>query len=130
MSVMFILMNHELVQSQKEDALKTLKIDSFVLPPKNLQNLWEQIPPDKENIADIIEPILKWLANHSNQGDYILVHGDFGATFIIVSWALQHKRIPVYSTTYRKYENKTNENGEVVNVHTFKHVMFRRYRML
>jgi len=127
---MVVLMNHELIQSQKEDALNTLKVDTFIFLPSDLQKLWKQIPPDEEDITVIVEPIINWLSSNSKQGDYILVHGDFGATCVVVSWGLNNKRIPVYSTTQRIYQKTTNESGEIVNVHTFKHVMFRKYKMM
>ncbi|HOJ29924.1 MAG TPA: CRISPR-associated protein Csx20 [Spirochaetota bacterium] len=123
-------MNHRMTESQIEDAVNALKVEKFIFPPENLQKIWEQIPADNEDILDIVEPVLQWLLDNSNEGDYIFVQGDFGATLLVVSWAFKHDRIPVYSTTQRKYESTINEKGEVVNVHTFKHVRFRRYRMI
>jgi len=119
-----------MTESQIEDAVNALKVEKFIFPPENLQKIWEQIPADNEDILDIVEPVLQWLLDNSNEGDYIFVQGDFGATLLVVSWAFKHDRIPVYSTTQRKYESTINEKGEVVNVHTFKHVRFRRYRMI
>ncbi|HOM11356.1 MAG TPA: CRISPR-associated protein Csx20 [Spirochaetota bacterium] len=127
---MCVLMNHRMTESQIEDAVNALKVEKFIFPPENLQKIWEQIPADNEDILDIVEPVLQWLLDNSNEGDYIFVQGDFGATLLVVSWAFKHDRIPVYSTTQRKYESTINEKGEVVNVHTFKHVRFRRYRMI
>ncbi|MDH7553659.1 MAG: CRISPR-associated protein Csx20 [Spirochaetota bacterium] len=127
---MCVLMNHRMTESQNNDAVNALKVEKFIFPPENLQKIWEQIPADNEDILDIVEPVLQWLWDNSNEGDYIFVQGDFGATLLVVSWAFKHDRIPVYSTTQRKYESTINEKGEVVNVHTFKHVRFRRYRMI
>ncbi len=127
---LFVVINHELLQNQREDAVKTLHIDTFVFPPDHIQHIWQQIPPHNDIVIDVVKPIIEWLANNSVPDDYILVQGDFGATFLLVSWALHNHRIPIYSTTQRKYESRVNEKGEIVNVHVFKHVKFRRYVMI
>lgn len=130
MPSMFVLLNHHLTPSQEQEAKDRLQIDRIEYPPTEIQNIWNNIPPEREDIAPLISPICQWLETHSCSNDYIIVQGDCGATFMVVEWALRNGRIPLYSTTARRYESSTDESGNVINVHTFRHVIFRKYKRL
>ncbi|MCX7679140.1 MAG: CRISPR-associated protein Csx20 [Spirochaetes bacterium] len=128
MPALYFVFNHSILPSQKEDAKKTLHVDQIYELPQELKELWAQIPPEIDDITPHLAPIVEWLERKTSPGDYVLVQGDFGATYYVVRWAAKHGRIPVYSTSQRIYESKIDENGTVVNVHRFAHVRFRTYR--
>jgi hypothetical protein len=125
-SILF-LFNHTPTEIQLEDSRRSLGAKTVRLLPAELQNIWSQIAPQLEGISDWLEPIRRWVVENSQQGDYILIQGDFGATYLMVLFAMQRGLIPIYSTTDREVVEELGPEGSVNLVHRFKHVRFRRY---
>ena len=123
-----ILMNHEMTQEQRPDAIKMLGVAEFVEPPEEISNIWSAIPADVETIEAILSPVKVWLDSHANAGDVVLVQGDFGAVYHMVNHAFSKKLVPVYATTQRKVEEKVNDNGCVEITRVFRHQRFRLYQ--
>ena len=124
---LLLLLNHALTKPQEQDAKSSLQINQIIEPPKNIRELWRQVPPDIPSIAGYLQPIKKWLSESGKPGDFILVQGDFGATYIMVSHAFEYGLIPVYTTTFREAEERNKEDGMVEMTHRFRHQRFRRY---
>lgn len=124
---MFVLFNHQLNDLQRNDARRSLGVAEFVCPPPELQALWRQVPADLEAIAEYLSPLMDWMAKAGQVGDYVLIQGDFGATYMMVNFAFELGLVPVYSTTERQAEETVAEDGAVRLVHTFRHRRFRRY---
>ncbi len=123
-----VLLSHELTSAQKEDASVELGCEEFIFPPHNISSLWRSVPEEIPHISEFTLPIVKWLSESTEEGDYVFVAGDFGMTFFIVDWSLKNARVPLYSTSKRNYTyNHDRESGEIVNVHRFIHSMYRRY---
>jgi hypothetical protein len=95
--------------------------------PEPLQPVWNSVTPELEKIEDYLEPIRAWIAATAQAGDYILIQGDFGATYLMVKFAFERGLIPVYSTTKRVAYEEHESDGRVRLVHNFRHVRFRRY---
>jgi len=57
--------------------------------------------PELEDLRDYLNDILEWIDLNAQEGDYALIQGDYGATFIAVNHCLAKGIIPVYSTTHR-----------------------------
>lgn len=95
--------------------------------PADLKSIWCNIPPDAPRIAPLIQPILNWLAAKSRQGDYVLIQGDFGACFLMVTFAFEKGLTPVYAATQRKATETDDSDGGVHLTHHFKHRMFRQH---
>lgn len=129
MPSMFFVFNHTILPVQERDARDNLGVEHLYELPQELKIVWEKIPPENDDILSVVSPIIAWLDSHSLPGDYVLVQGDFGATFLVVGWALKHDRIPVYATTRRIFESRRDESGAVVNVHRFEHVRYRKYNL-
>jgi hypothetical protein len=85
------------------------------------------VPADLEGIDGYLAPIKDWLAQEGKAGDYILIQGDFGATWIMVNHAFKLGLVPVYSTTERQAEQTIAADGAVQLIHHFRHRRFRRY---
>ena len=85
---MFLLFSHSLTNAQKQNAINSFGIDEFVSLPKELQAMWSDVPPEKENVVDHVHPILNWLQREAIPGDIVLIQGDFGATHIKVAFEL------------------------------------------
>jgi len=124
---LYLLFNHELTSLQKEDALVSLGVERIRVPPPDLKSMWRRIPPDLPAIDSYLEPVREWLKGDAGKGDYVLIQGDFGACFIMVSFALEQGLIPVYSTTEREAVEEHRDDGTVKLTHQFKHRIFRRY---
>ncbi len=70
--------------------------------------------------------LMVWLDENASKGDYVLVQGDYGATFMIRTYCLKRKLIPVYATT-RRVAQEWNEGGKIITVRELEHANFRRY---
>jgi hypothetical protein len=124
---MFLIFSHRLTDMQKHQAETELGIEEFVYLPENLSQKWSNVPPDIETLDEYLHDLLAWLDGNSSEGDYVLVQGDYGATFMVVTYCLKRKLIPVYATT-RRVVRERNEGGKVITVREFEHVDFRRYK--
>ncbi len=120
---LFTLMSHAITETQREDARRTLGIDRFATVPSEH---WGAIPADAISVRPYTAGIKNWLDAHAVAGDVLLVQGDFGATVDMITYAKRRKIIPVYATTRRVVEERT-EGESVVTIRRFEHVRFREY---
>ena len=128
LSTFFLIFNHQFTAVQEMDACASLGVRNIVNLPAELQELWRNIPPDLPEIKNYLDPIQKWLSSQANEGDHVLIQGDFGACFLMVNFAFEHNLIPVYSTTQREVVEEEQPNGAVRLTHHFQHQIFRKYR--
>jgi len=126
MKRMYLLFSHKLTQEQIEDAKNNLLVDEFVHLPADLQELWGNMPPDIISLKYYLEPFRKWL-NDANAQDYVLVQGDYGATYRMVEYALKKGLYPIYATTKREVVETTLPDGSIKTERIFKHCQFRHY---
>lgn len=73
-----------------------------------------------------VQPIKEWLERKINEGDYILIQGDFGMTYQLVKWAFSKNCRPIYATSKREVVEIRNKEKIITN-RVFKHVRFRFY---
>ncbi len=119
-------MNHNLTDEQVNDAKKSLEIKSFISLPDELKAAWRSIPAEMADISSIVDKFDKWVCDNYNTGDVILIQGEAGMTYKLIS-RLNKKEIKCcYATTKRESKEIETENG-IVKTSTFKHVMFRFY---
>lgn len=126
MPKLFLVFSHQLTETQREEAFRVLGVDSIQCLPEHLQVVWSQVPPELPSVQGHIQPIIDWLKVQVQTGDYLLIQGDYGATYHMVKWALANQCIPIYATTARKTLTAM-ENGKVVTSRVFEHVRFRFY---
>lgn len=115
MKKLFVLLNHKLDEAQKEDAKISLNITEIVILTTEI---WSKIPPESDSIDSYLSELKTRLKSEAKNGDYLLVQGDFGATYLMIQFALSLGVIPIYATTTR---------SEMQNMMTFKHHRFREY---
>ncbi|CAA6800743.1 MAG: Unknown protein [uncultured Sulfurovum sp.] len=125
-ATLHLLFNHTLTQDQKEDAHKTLHIENIVYFPSGLLDIWREIPAQKLYIKDMLYGHYAYMSKACKKGDYILIQGDAGATFLMVQKALSLKLIPIYATTKRQAIEKVVK-GKSIKTSIFEHVLFRKY---
>jgi len=127
MSDLFLIFNHTFTPLQERQAYRELGVEKIIAPPRAVRSLWAAIPPDEETLISLLQPLFSWLDHNAQKGDFVLVQGDFGASFLLVRYALNKMYIPIYSTTERKAVENKLDNGEIRLTHTFRHVCFRKY---
>lgn len=128
MKKMLLIFSHELTDLQKKDATLYLGIEHFLSLPCDLQKNWSDVSPKGELPKKELQKIIDWIVGNSSKGDYLLVEGDFGATYYIVNYCLKNSLLPVYSTTNRIHDFEYRADGSVKNEHIFKHINFREYK--
>jgi hypothetical protein len=128
-NALLLLFNHTLTPDQETDARATLSVSRIIDPPEDIRDLWANVPPDIPGLDGYLEPVRSWLTSQAGgrQGDYLLVQGDFGATYLMVRFALGLGLVPVYATTRRCAEEELQPDGTVRLIHRFKHVRYRKY---
>jgi len=124
---LFLLFNHQFTSDQEADARASLGVERIKSLPEDLQRIWSDIPPDVEEIVPDLDPIREWLSTKSHPGDYVLIQGDFGATYLMVRFAFEKNLIPIYSTSYREALEEHQPDGSIVLTHHFRHRRFRQY---
>ena len=124
---LFLLFNHVFTPDQQTDATRSLNIGRVVSLPTDLQELWSAIPPDVDELAPILAPIKSWLLLEANPNDFVLIQGDFGATYLMVNFAFENGLLPVYATTERQAEEIQQPDGSIILTHHFCHRRFRVY---
>ncbi len=124
---LFLIFNHTITPEQERAARAQLGVEELISLPPELQGLWSQIPPDLPELMPYLEPLRQWLARVRRPGDYVLIQGDFGATYLMVNFALEQGLIPLYATTRRQAVEEHLPDGTVKLVHHFQHQMLRRY---
>lgn len=124
---LFLLFNHTLTAPQEADAMVSLGVTRIVSTPPDIREVWSKVPPELPEVSQHLRPVFAWLRAEAEEGDFILVQGDFGAVYLIVDFALASGFIPVYSTTEREAVEEHLPDGSVRLTHRFRHCRFREY---
>lgn len=123
---MILLFNHTLTSAQKKDAQTSLGVERFTALPPELQEIWSHIPPEIQTLKSILKPIKEFVSQTSTKNKYILIQGDFGATYEMVNFSKSLGLIPVYATTKREVL-EIQKDHKIFKESIFKHIMFRKY---
>ena len=126
MKQLFLLFSHTLTPTQELDAKESLGVTHIVALPKELQNLWSNIPPTLERLSDYLAPLKEYIRDKSKEGDVVLIQGDFGGCYEMVNYVKSLGLTAVHSTTKRDVVEKTVD-GKVEKFSRFEHVIFRLY---
>lgn len=124
---MLAIISHRMMKQQIDEAKEILKVDSIIELPQEFKNIWGNIEPKGPLPIELLKRMINWIDSNSSSGDYVLVQGDFGATYYIVDYCFKSDRIPIYATTKRE-TNEMLENGAVIVSRIFKHINFRNYQ--
>jgi len=122
----YLLFSHTLTDEQKYE-LEKMGVSDIIPIPEDLQFIWSNMPPAGELNITVLNEIIDWLSGSASEGDYILIQGDFGATYYMVNWAFKSGLIPIYATTERVVLEENKEGDRIVKKNIFRHVNFRRY---
>lgn len=123
MKKMFVLINHNLTQEQKSQALKVFGVEDII---NIADDAWSNISPSDENILYVLNTYKKELMLEAEAGDILLVQGDFGATYNMINFAKNIGIKTIYATTKRVVQELIID-GKLVTRREFKHEKFREY---
>jgi hypothetical protein len=127
MPSLFLLFNHTLTAQQEADAHRSIGVAEVIAPPPDISRLWAEIPPEADSLKEYLLPVMAWLTQTARPGDYVLVQGEFGATWLVVNEAMAIGLVPIYATTRRVATERMLPTGQIEIQHVFQHVRFRRY---
>lgn len=122
------LLNHQLTENQKDELKTAFGAETIVYPPKEIADLWAQLPPDDIS-AELLLPFTDWIDEHACAGMPVVIQGEAGAVVALVGYCLKHGLIPLHSVTRR--EAAEVRDGETVHrSYIFRHIRFRRYALI
>lgn len=120
----FILMSHKITDNQVEQAKKEFGVSEFI----NISDdAWSCINPSIESVKQSTQKYKDLLKLNAKSGDILLVQGDFGATYDMVSFAKNFGLIAIYATTKRVINEVIKDDGTIVSTREFRHERFREY---
>ncbi len=122
-----LIFSHELTAEQEIDLREKWGVNRITSMPGDISLSWKNVPPELPSLKNYVQPVLRWLIDIASPGDLVLVQGDFGATFIVVNFALRVGFVPVYATTARHVRETKLPDGVVEQTRLFSHRMFRKY---
>jgi len=124
----YILLNHTLTPKQAQELKENFNSTNIIMPPQKISDFWQQIPTDAEIGEELLKPVLEWLSVMQN-GDILIIQGEFGATFALVGLALEKGVKVLHSVTERIATE--SRNGELVERnYVFEHKRFREYKKI
>ena len=126
MSKMILLFSHKITDEQRADAISNWNTKEFISLPKKLQTIWSSVPAELENLEDYLNPIKEFLSQNLAKDDIVLVQGDFGATYNMVSFVKDLGGVALYATTKRNAVEKELD-GKIIKTSVFEHVRFRKF---
>jgi hypothetical protein len=128
MKKLIVISNHELTNEQIKDANKNLNVNKIEYLPQNLKEKWGNINPEFSDteVYEHIKPIKDFIHKNVNIDDYILVQGEFTATFSLVDTIFRLGGNPIVATTQRVVK-EIKEFDKVVKISKFKHIRYRPY---
>lgn len=126
MKKFIVLMSHDMSEIQKNDAYENLKVTQIIKAPTQIKEIWGNVDPISDLDISKLNSVTSWIKNISQKGDYVLVQGEFGATFYIVDYCFKNGLIPVYATSIRRVE-EIRQGEKVLTNRVFVHEGYRKY---
>lgn len=126
MKKFIVLMSHDMSEIQKNDAYENLKVTQIIKAPTQIKEIWGNVDPISDLDISKLNNVTSWIKNISQKGDYVLVQGEFGATFYIVDYCFKNGLIPVYATSIRRVE-EIRQGEKVLTNRVFVHEGYRKY---
>lgn len=127
MNKMYLIFSHSLTKPQIREGKERFNVEEFVYLPSELQKLWSNVDPYTED-EEVYLKMKDYIINNVTKEDYLLIEGEYGLTFKLVSFAIKKGYKVLYSKTERVYEKKEREDGSIYNIHKFNHVRFSFYK--
>lgn len=121
----YCLLNHKLTENQEKELSEKFHSERIVYPSQAISVMWAQIPVTERVDRKTAQAVVDWLSD-AEEGDMLIVQGEMGITFLLVSYALGRGLVPIHAVS-RREETEVCDGESVVKCHVFRHVCFRRY---
>ncbi len=119
------LLNHQILDIQKEDLRKNFGVGEFVMPTAEIAALWGSVPTTQTIPDSYFEELEAWFGDASSS-DVAVIQGEPTASFKVVSYLLKKGITVLAGITERKSVDR-EQDGKVIKTSVFEHVCFRRY---
>jgi len=126
MRVCLVIFNHNMLTFEQQESIKQLGCQNVIYLPDKFNSVWKNINPATDKIESLKE-IKDFTLKNTNLYDYVLIQGEFGATYIMVNFCFENSRIPIYATSKRESIEERLADGSVIKKSVFKFVRFREY---
>ncbi|MBT3217819.1 MAG: TIGR02221 family CRISPR-associated protein [Proteobacteria bacterium] len=120
--------NHRLTPDQVEDARNSMGIKEVLELPPELKEAWATVPLDTAGMLAVVSTVFDWVWNKTSKNDVILVQGEYGATFALVSHLNAAHRRTVHATSKREVTERQNEHDSTETIRHFVHRGYRDYQ--
>lgn len=121
----YLFFSHTLLKEQILELKNKFQCKEIIYLPKELQDLWSNINEDDDYSTIFFE----YLERNAKENDYVLVQGEWGATYKMINFCKIKKFIPIYSFSRRVAYEELRE-GILVKTSYFKHIKFKKYEDL
>ena len=78
-------------------------------------------------MKDDLNELVVWIDENISKEDYVLIQGDYGATYYLVEYCKSKGLKPIYSTTEREAIETITGNNTIVLSHKVSHIRYREY---
>lgn len=123
---MITIFSHQLTQPQIQDAQTNLHVDRFLYLPQELQKLWSNVDTE-QNINHFLLPVKNFIVKNYEEGDSVLIQGDYGASYNLISFCKAKGYKTLYATTKRN-SKEIIRNNTVEKVSYFSHISYKEYQ--
>ena len=83
MKTLLFIFSHTPTKEQIFDAKEHLGVNRILNLPEELKIIWSNIPKDSLGIDKMFKD---FILENCNRGDYIVIEGEFGMVYKLVSW--------------------------------------------
>lgn len=119
------LTNHNITREQEHELRQKFSVDSIVIPPDSISELWKSVPTKDAIPEENILLVENWLSDISSE-DIAVVHGEPTISFKIVNFLL-NRDIKVLASVAERKSRETMADGRIIKESVFEHICFRAY---
>ncbi len=123
---LIVFTSHDLDEEQKKELLVKYNVKKIIFLPEKLQKMWSNVYLDNTYDKNL-KLLIKFMLSNLSCRDYVIVQGNWGYTYKIVTVAKENGIIPLYAFTLRVGEDKI-VNGEKIRISKFNHIKFLEYK--
>ena len=116
-----LLFSHILTETQAKELKEQYRCENIIYMPEEIKMRWMSV--DDNTSPEIFE---SFLLDNLKKGDYVLIQGDWGMTYKLITFAKKNGFIPIFSRTTRNVK-EVNNGDKIIKTSIFQHIGFRKY---
>jgi len=127
MARMFLLYSQTLTYAQKMEACEDWGVTTIIPAPSTLQVLWGKLPVGTCEINTHISPVLAWLEQEIRPEDLLLVQGETGGVYQVVTFCKSNGIRAMYSAAKHTTVEDRFPDGDTITTTIYRHIRFCLY---